>query len=249
MNGIVLIGHGSLKSASGAAMIRLAARLREQRVAQVVEAGFLNYSRPTLSAAIEKCVEQGVERLFVQPYFLIDGVYAQNDLTGEIARQSAQWPHVNFVTGRSFGDHRLMIAIALERVRAVDPSLGQERKQAGLLLMAHGTPLTAANAPLERIAGRLGVATEYCRVTVSYLDCNEPTIPAAIDYLVEKGASRIVALPYFLHKGRHVQDDLPRLLAEARQHYPLLEIVEAGELGYDLRLAELIAERVGKEGI
>jgi sirohydrochlorin cobaltochelatase len=53
LNGIVLIGHGSIKSASGAAMIRLTARLREQGVAPVAEAGFLNYSRPTLAEAIE----------------------------------------------------------------------------------------------------------------------------------------------------------------------------------------------------
>ena len=38
MNGIVLIGHGSIKSASGGAMIRLAARLREMGVAPVAEA-------------------------------------------------------------------------------------------------------------------------------------------------------------------------------------------------------------------
>lgn len=249
MNGIVLIGHGSIKSAGGAAMIRLAARLREQGVAPVAEAGFLNYSRPTLAEAIEKCVGMGVEKLFVQPYFLIDGVYAQNDLAGEIARHAERWPRVQFVSGRSFGDHRLMSAIALDRVRAVDPSLGQERKQAGLLLIAHGTPLAEANAPLEHIAGRLGVASGYCRVTVGYLECNEPTIPAAIDFLVENSASRLVALPYFLHSGRHTRDDLPRLLAASRQRYPALEIAEAAELGYDLRLAELIAERAAVEGI
>ncbi|MBI3958075.1 MAG: sirohydrochlorin chelatase [Chloroflexi bacterium] len=247
MNGIVLIGHGSIKSASGAAMIRLTARLREQGVAAVVEAGFLNYSRPTLAEAIEKCVSLGVERLFVQPYFLIDGVYVQNDLAGEIAVYATRWPGVRFVIGYSFGDHWLMGAIALDRVRVVDPSLDQEKKQAALLLMAHGTPDAAANAPLERIAERLGVASDYCQVTVSYLDCNEPTIPTAIDGLVENGAARIVALPYFLHKGRHVRDDLPRLLAEARQRHPALEITEAAELGYDLRLAELIAERVKAE--
>jgi len=244
MNGIVLIGHGSIKSASGGAMIRLAARLREMGVAPVAEAGFLNYSRPTLNEAIEKCIGLGVQRLFVQPYFLIDGVYVQNDLAGEIALHAARWPDIRFVTGRSFGDHRLMSTIALDRVRAVDPSLGQARKQAALLLMAHGTPDPSANAPLERIARRLGIATDFCRVTVSYLDCNEPTIPAAIDGLVESGASRIVALPYFLHRGRHVRDDLPQLLAEARQRHPALEIAEAAELGYDLRLAELIVERV-----
>ena len=249
MNGIVLIGHGSIKSASGAAMIRLAARLREMGVAPVAEAGFLNYSRPTLTEAIEKCIEQGVERLFVQPYFLIDGVYVQKYLAAEIGRHAARWSHVNFVTGRSFGDHRLMSAIALDRVRVADPSLGQTRKQAGLLLMAHGTPDPAANAPLERIAGRLGVVTDYCRVAVSYLDCNEPTIPTAIEMLAENSVSRIVALPYFLHKGRHVRDDLPRLLAEARQCHPGLEIAEAEELGYDLRLAELIAERAKAGGV
>lgn len=244
MNGIVLIGHGSIKSASGAAMIRLAARLREMGAAPVAEAGFLNYSRPTLEEAIEKTIGQGVTRLFVQPYFLIDGVYVQKDLAGEIERMRARWPAVDFVAGRSFGDHRLMSAIALDRVRAVDPSLGQERQQAGLLLMAHGTPDSGANAPLERIAGRLGVATDYCRVTVAYLDCNEPTIPGAIDSLVEAGVSRLVALPYFLHRGRHVRDDLPRLLAAARQRHRTLEIAEADELGYDLRIADLIAERV-----
>ncbi len=230
-------------------MIRLAARLREQGVAPVAEAGFLNYSRPTLTEAIEKCVGLGVERLFVQPYFLIDGVYVQSDLAGEIAGHVARWPGVHFVTGRSFGDHRLMSAIALERVRAVDPSLGWARKEAALLLMAHGTPDAAANAPLQRIAGQLVVTSDYCRVTVAYLDCNVPTIPAAIDDLVAQGATRLVALPYFLHKGRHVQDDLPRLLALARQRHPDMEITEAAELGYDLRLAELIAERAGEMGM
>ena len=247
MNGIVLIGHGSIKSASGASMIRLAARLREEGAAHVAEAGFLNYSRPTLAEAVEKCVGLGVDRLFVQPYFLIDGVYVQNDLAGEIASHANRWPGVRFVVGRSFGDHRLMSEIALDRVRAVDPDLGSTGEPAALLLMAHGTPLPAANAPLACIAERLGAVSKYLRATVSYLDCNEPTIPAAIDNLAAEGVARIVALPYFLHKGRHVQDDLPRLLAEARQRHPRLEVAEAAELGYDLRLAKLIAERMKEE--
>lgn len=115
--------------------------------------------------------------------------------------------------------------------------------------MAHGTPLLAANAPLEQIAGRLAAASDYFRVQVSYLDCNEPTIPTAIDSLTGQGAARIVALPYFLHKGRHVQDDWPRLLDEARGNHPNVHIAEAAELGYDLRLRESIAERIRDEEI
>lgn len=248
MNGIVLIGHGSVKSASGASMIRLAARLREQAVAPVAEAGFLNYSRPTLAEAVEKCVAQGVDRLFVQPYFLIDGVYVQKDLAGEIERLAERWPAVHFISGRSFADHPLMQAIALDRAAAADPSLGRDGQPTALLLMAHGTPVAQANWPLERIADGLAACSGYSRVRVSYLDCNEPTIPDAIDELARDGAARLVALPYFLHKGRHVRDDLPRLLADARRRHPRLEIVEAAELGYDLRLAELITERVAGLG-
>ena len=58
MNSVVLIGHGSLHSDSGASMIRLAARLRERGVAPIAEAGFLNFSRPTIAEAVAKCVGQ-----------------------------------------------------------------------------------------------------------------------------------------------------------------------------------------------
>jgi len=115
--------------------------------------------------------------------------------------------------------------------------------------MAHGTPDAAANAPLDRIARRLAAASRYQQVMVSYLDCNEPAIPAAIDALAGSSVTRIVALPYFLHRGRHVRDDLPRLLNAARQRHVGLEILETAELGYDLRLVSLIAERMRKEGI
>lgn len=37
---------------------------------------------------------------------------------------------------------------------------------------------------------------------------------------VEAGASRVVVAPYFLSRGRHIQDDIPALVAAAREQYP-----------------------------
>src|SRR4051794_13418380 len=93
---VILIGHGSLRSASGASMIRIAARLRERNVAPMVEAAFLNYSRPTLAETVEKVATGGVTRITVQPYFLIAGVYVQNDLRALIAEVNAQFPAISF---------------------------------------------------------------------------------------------------------------------------------------------------------
>ena len=47
---IILIGHGSLRSAGGASMIRVADDLRA-RACAIVEPAFLNYSRPTLAGS------------------------------------------------------------------------------------------------------------------------------------------------------------------------------------------------------
>lgn len=244
MKAVVLIGHGSLLSESGKSMIRLAARLQKHGTAPIVRPGFLNYSQPTLAEAIAKCVEAGATEITVQPYFLIDGKYVREDLAGEIAQMAARHPQIRFAVAEVFGPHRLLTDIVFDRIRAADPALGMESRPAALLFMAHGTPFPQANAPIERIAARVHARADYCQAVVGYLDCNQPTIDAAIDQLAADGANRIIAIPYFLHEGRHTQRDLPAILGGARRRHPHVEFRPAAHLGYDLRFVEIIAERV-----
>lgn len=243
MNALVLIGHGSLKSSSGAAMIRLAARLRAQAVAQQVEAGFLNYSRPTLQECVRKVIHRGANLVQIQPYFLIDGVYVRVDLRREVETLKQHHPGVAFVIGESFGAHPALVEIARDRLRAADPSLGAQNGPACLLIIAHGTPVAGANGPLVEIAARLHARCSFAQTSLCFLDCNQPDIPGAIDVQVQAGCRRILLLPYFLHRGRHVRDDIPHLLAASRSRHPHLPIQRAAHLGYDLRLLPLIRER------
>lgn len=244
MKAIVLIGHGSLLSESGKAMIRLAARLQTHGTAPIVRPGFLNYSQPTLTEAIANCVDAGATEITIQPYFLIDGKYVREDLAAEIARMAARNPQIRFAVAEVFGQHRLLADIVFDRIRAVDAALGMEARPVGLLFMAHGTPYPEANAPIERIAARVHARADYCRAVVGYLDCNQPTIDAAIDQLAADGTNRIITVPYFLHEGRHTQRDLPTILAGARQRHPHIDFRPAAHLGYDLRFVEIIADRV-----
>lgn len=244
MNGVVLIGHGSLHSDSGASMIRLAARLRERGVAPIAEAGFLNFSRPTIAEAVAKCVRAGATSITVQPYFLIDGVYVQQDLPSDISKVAAQFPALTIRVAACFGFHEKLAAIALERVRAVDPQTNGTG--AALLVMAHGTPLEAANEPVRQLSAWLHGATDYTWAAPAYLDCNRPRIAEAIDAFAAQGAHKIVSLPYFLHRGRHLRQDLPALLAAARRRHPEITLLEASHLDYDLRLADVITDRLGE---
>jgi len=248
---IVLIGHGSLRSASGASMIRIADDLRERGLAAIVEPAFLNYSRPTLAQAVANCADAGATTIIVQPYFLVAGVYVQNDLPALVSRVAAAHPALTFAVAPVLGDHpalvelaRRRVEVALDRAPAADPT--------HLLLMAHGTPLAEANAPLMRVAARLRAQLSLNSATVAFLDCGSPTIPTAFADLAAAGREpsgcRIVALPFFLHLGRHVAEDLPARVAAAQTAHPSVIIAAAHHLDYDPCLADAVADRVAAVG-
>src|SRR5205085_12046408 len=112
---VLLVGHGSLRRGSGAAMIRLAALARARGVAPVVEAGFLNYSRPAFAEALARCVACGAAEVVVQPYFLVCGKFVSVDLPRVVATGRAAHPNVGLALAQPFGDHPALEALVLKR--------------------------------------------------------------------------------------------------------------------------------------
>jgi sirohydrochlorin ferrochelatase len=112
-----------------------------------------------------------------------------------------------------------------------------------LLVMVHGSPRPEANAPMFRVVEDVRARGVYPIVEVGFLDCNAPDIPTAIDACVAQGAGRVLAVPYFLHTGNHVADDLPTLLEEAQARHPAVEFRLADFLGRSPRLTGILAER------
>ncbi len=115
-----------------------------------------------------------------------------------------------------------------------------------LLVMVHGSPLPIANEDMFAVVEVVRERGVYPIVAVGFMECNEPTIPAAIARCVEQGAERVFAVPYFLHTGNHVTDDLPTLLEAAQAQYPHVQFLMGDYLGHDPVLADVIAERVAE---
>ena len=242
MDALLLVGHGSLRKASGTAMLRLADHLRERGVAPIVAAGFLNFSQPTFAEAIQDCVDAGATRVAVQPYLLIDGFYSRRLLPRLLAEARAAHPDLHLTATAPLGFHPALISLVSDRARASladAPAL-----PTGLLIMAHGTPFANANAPIEQLAREL--ENRFASVAVGYLELNDPSIPAAAADLVLSGVSRIVALPYFLHLGEHVATDLPLQLQRLRERYLGIRFHLAEQLGYDPLIADIIEDRVAE---
>lgn len=113
-----------------------------------------------------------------------------------------------------------------------------------LLVLAHGSRRHGSNQEIRHLSGRLVelLGERYARVTPAFLELAEPSIPAAIDEAVSAGAGEVVLFPYFLSAGRHVAEDIPRLVAEARRRHPQARLELRPYLGELPGLIQLIAE-------
>ena len=112
-----------------------------------------------------------------------------------------------------------------------------------LLILVHGSPRPGANHDLFCVVQAARDRGEFPIVEVGFLDCNDPAIPAAIDRCVELGALRILAVPYFLHTGVHVAEDLPRYLEAGRARHPEVEFRLGEYLGRSEVLTDILAAR------
>lgn len=114
-----------------------------------------------------------------------------------------------------------------------------------LLVMVHGSPRPIANEEMFRVVDIVKRRGAFPIVEVGFMECNEPDIPTAIANCAAQGASEIAAVPYFLHTGKHVADDLPTLLEQARERYPEITFRMGDYLGRSPRLTEILADRIG----
>lgn len=113
-----------------------------------------------------------------------------------------------------------------------------------ILLIDHGSRRAQANALLEEVAAqvreRVGAGTI---VEPAHMELAEPTIEQGFARCVERGASMVVVHPFMLSPGRHVQEDLPRLVAEAAAAHEGVQFVMAAPLGSHTGVIDAVVER------
>ena len=117
-----------------------------------------------------------------------------------------------------------------------------------ILLIAHGSPVAAANAELHRLVQRVQERGGGDIVAAAFLEGADPDIPTGLNTCVAQGATRVIAVPYFLLPGRHVAQDLPLALQRAAERHPEVEFLQAEHLGGHEILADIAWERVQAAG-
>ena len=113
----------------------------------------------------------------------------------------------------------------------------------GLIVFAHGSRVSAANDAVRSVAREAARRAGLPVYETAFLELADPSLGAAVTALAARGIRRILVTPYFLTMGRHLTEDLPKLLAEARARHPDLLIDASPPLDGHPDLAGILASR------
>lgn len=232
MDGLLLVGHGSLRSDSAAGMGQVAARLARNQAIAALETCFLNYGAPDMATGAARLAARSATRIVVQPYFLTDGQFARVDIPRQVHRLQAAYPAVEFCVGAVLGAHARMARLVQARIPAAS-------RWDAVVLVAHGSHYPQARAQIARLVRQLQAALGAIPVTDAFLDINQPDLGARCQALLQAGHRRLAVVPYFLHAGRHVKEDLPRIL----------DATEAAWAGSSLQLLDYVHDPAGLAAI
>ena len=115
-----------------------------------------------------------------------------------------------------------------------------------VLLVGHGSKLAGSNAALEQVIQALRKQEPATFFQSAFLELQSPNILEGIELCFHQSAEEVVVVPYFVQTGRHVVEDIPRIVTEAKAKFPEKSIRLAEYLGFDQKIVSVVADRVRK---
>jgi sirohydrochlorin ferrochelatase len=113
-----------------------------------------------------------------------------------------------------------------------------------LILVDHGSRRAASNAMFEEFVTAFPGAAAFDVVKPAHMELADPSIGDAYDACVAEGATTVVVCPYFLLPGRHWDQDIPTLTAEAAARHPGTRFLVSAPIGLHPLMQDVISSRV-----
>lgn len=115
---ILLLGHGSRVAGANEALHAIAAMVKAETDAALVEVAFLPPHAPGIQEGVDRCLAQGAARILLYPYFLYAGAHVLKDLPERIEQARRRHPGLEMILGEPLGVHPKLAEIVRERIDA-----------------------------------------------------------------------------------------------------------------------------------
>lgn len=111
-----------------------------------------------------------------------------------------------------------------------------------IVLFAHGSRDPEWHKPMEAVANQIRAMDPQTLVCCAYLELSTPKLDAAVQTLLDQGASTIRIVPVLLGVGKHAREDLPLLVQALKVQHPHITIQLQSAVGENTKLIELLAK-------
>jgi precorrin-8X/cobalt-precorrin-8 methylmutase len=117
---------------------------------------------------------------------------------------------------------------------------------AGVIIICHGSRgergmVGVPETLREVIEGLKPLLVPGLEVVGAALQFNHPNLEEAVESLATRGVKRLVIMPYFLFAGRHITEDIPRIIEKLKKNYPEIQFVMASPLGLEDKFIDQVA--------
>lgn len=126
----------------------------------------------------------------------------------------------------------------------------QERNKIGILLVDHGSRREASNVHLETVASAYQQrAPDHYIIRAVHMEIAKPSIKDGIQSFMEDydDVHTIICHPYFLSPGRHVIEDIPQLIQEAKAELNIMSDNDNDDSINSNRVQVLTTNHVGSK--
>jgi precorrin isomerase/sirohydrochlorin ferrochelatase len=242
--GIVIAGHGSRDPDAVREFEALVELVRARAPQQRVDHGYLEFSSPTISEAVQANLAGGARQVAVVPGVLLAARHAKNDMPAELLALARQYPDVDFHFGAPLNLHPKLLQLAQEHIVTAEARSPHtvRRDQTCLVLVGRGTTDPDANGDIAKVARMLEEGMGFGSVQVCYSGTAKPLVSDGLRAAALQGYGRLVVLPFFLFDGVLVK----RIYAAAdmlQEREPGIEVLKAAYLGVHPYVADVMIER------
>lgn len=115
------------------------------------------------------------------------------------------------------------------------------------LVIAHGSREAEGNQAFFDFLEKFRRAYPDRTVEPAFLELAKPAIGEAIEKSIRAGAREIFVVPLMFFPGRHVKEDIPRFIEEAKAKHPEVDFHYAGPLCDHPEMIEILEGQMNRK--
>lgn len=113
-----------------------------------------------------------------------------------------------------------------------------------VLLVSHGSRYAKTKEEVTALVEKLRGGLSGVIIDFAFLELESPSIPEGIAECVKKGATEVTLLLNFLNSGKHVDEDIPRIVREAEEQHPGVHFQMTAPVGQHDQMVSLFLDLI-----